>query len=95
MLANFLYSLFPYQLFKSVFFRAGLGFLTTYFLVSVFIPHIVHIFRKRKITSSLNEEQDLGSVYHGPTPIMGGITFIPSIIIAPIPIRHREAMLQA
>ncbi|MBU3916030.1 phospho-N-acetylmuramoyl-pentapeptide-transferase [bacterium] len=82
MLADLLYYLFPYQIFKSVFFRGGMTFLTTYFLISFFLPIIIRIFRHKGITSDFKKSDSLTGPYTGATPIMGGIVLIPSIIIS-------------
>ena len=84
MLAEFLYWLIPYQIFKSVFFRAGLTYLTTYSLINFFIPKIIRLFRQKGITSDFKVAENTTGPYTGATPIMGGIVLIPSIIISTI-----------
>ena len=84
MLAELLYFFIPYQIFKSVFFRAGLAYLTTYFIVDIAIPKVVHRFRRKGITSNFIQEQSAGGPYSGATPIMGGVVLIPSIILSTV-----------
>ncbi|MBT4285773.1 MAG: phospho-N-acetylmuramoyl-pentapeptide-transferase, partial [Deltaproteobacteria bacterium] len=84
MLAEFLYWLIPYQIFKSVFFRAGLTYLTTYFLINLFIPKIIRLFRQKGITSDFKVAENSKGPYSGATPIMGGIILIPAIVISTI-----------
>lgn len=83
MLADLLYYLLPYQIFKSVFFRGGLAFLTTYFLISFILPAIIRLFRHKNITSDFTKkDKGEGGPYTGATPIMGGLVLIPSIILS-------------
>jgi len=84
MLAKFLYSLYPYQIFKSIFFRGGMAYLTTFFLIVVFMPMVIHQFRKHGITSDFKKpaEKNSEGPYKGATPIMGGIILIPSIFLS-------------
>lgn len=83
MLANLLYYILPYQIFKSVFFRGGSAFLTTYFFISFVLPSVIRFFRHRNITSDFTKKSksNIGP-YTGATPIMGGIVLIPSIILS-------------
>ena len=82
MLAELLYYLIPYQIFKSVFFRSGLTYLTTYFLINFFIPKVIRQFRKKGITADFTKDQLSSGPYSGATPIMGGIVLIPSIVVS-------------
>ncbi len=83
MFADLLYLVVPYQIFKSVFFRGGMTFLTTYFVISFILPSIIRIFRHRNITSDFTKStgSDLGP-YTGATPIMGGLVLIPTIVLS-------------
>lgn len=82
MLADLLYYLLPYQIFKSVFFRGGLAFLTTYFIVNSAFPSIIRLFRNKGITSDFKKVEIPTGPYQGATPIMGGIVLIPAIILS-------------
>ncbi len=82
MLADLLYFIFPYQIFRSVFFRSGLTFLTTYYLISIVLPYIIRIFRHKDITSDFTKRDTPTGPYVGATPIMGGIILIPAIVIS-------------
>ena len=82
MLAELLYFLIPYQIFKSVFFRSGLTYLTTYFLINFFIPKVIRLFRREGVTSDFTKEQAVTGPYSGATPIMGGIVLIPSVVVS-------------
>jgi len=82
MLADLLYYFLPYQIFKSVVFRGSLTFLTTYFLVSLLIPGMIRLFRRKGITSDFTKNQNTTGPYMGATPIMGGIVFIPVILFS-------------
>ncbi|MGK0288619.1 MAG: phospho-N-acetylmuramoyl-pentapeptide-transferase [bacterium] len=82
MLAALLYETYPYQIFKSVLFRAGMGYLTTYFLVALVMPRVIHLFRRMGITSDFKKVDKSDGPYEGATPIMGGIVLILSIIIS-------------
>lgn len=82
MLAELLSNLFQYQIFRSVLFRGGMGYLTAYFLVSYFMPMVIRKFRKSGITSDFRRGDSDDGPYQGATPIMGGVVLIPSVIIA-------------
>ena len=82
MIADLLYFILPYQIFKSVFFRGGLTFLTTYFLISLILPGVIRIFRHKGITSDFTKTSDKPGPYSGATPIMGGVVLIPAIVIS-------------
>ena len=43
MLAKILHEIYAYQIFQSVFFRASMGFLTSYFLTSILMPPFIGI----------------------------------------------------
>lgn len=83
MLADILYYIVPYQIFKSVFFRGGLAFLTTYFAISLVLPAVIRLFRHKNITSDFSKKWTPGNgPYSGATPIMGGAILIPTIILS-------------
>ncbi len=83
MLADLLYYILPYQIFKSVFFRGGLTFLTTYFLISFMMPAAIRTFRHKNITSDFKSGSvDKTGPYNGATPIMGGLILIPVIMFS-------------
>ena len=84
MLADLLYYFLPYQIFKSVFFRGGLAFLTTYLIINIVLPYIIRIFRHKGITSDFAKTNSGTGPYEGAVPIMGGIVLIPAIIISVI-----------
>jgi phospho-N-acetylmuramoyl-pentapeptide-transferase len=80
MLAALLYSLWPYQLYKSVLFRSGMTFLTTYLLITWVMPVVIRHFRKRGITSDFKPWTSGIKPYTGAPPIMGGGVLILAII---------------
>jgi phospho-N-acetylmuramoyl-pentapeptide-transferase len=82
MLADLLYYLYPYQIFKSVVFRGSLTFLTTYFIINLILPSIIRLFRQKGITSDFKKSEMPSGPYSGATPIMGGIVMIPAIVIS-------------
>jgi phospho-N-acetylmuramoyl-pentapeptide-transferase len=82
MLANLLYALWPYQIFKSVFFRAGIAFLTTYALIVVFMPPLIRRFRRLGLASDFAPESTTGRPYAGAKPIMGGILLLIGITVS-------------
>ncbi len=83
MLADLLYYFMPYQIFKSVFFRGGLTFLTSYFLIGFLMPGVIRLFRHKNITSDFTRRPgQAAGPYSGATPIMGGAILIPAIILS-------------
>ncbi|PCI24981.1 MAG: phospho-N-acetylmuramoyl-pentapeptide-transferase [SAR324 cluster bacterium] len=82
MLAEFLYYLFPYQIFESVFFRGGMVYLTTYILINWVMPKVIRLFRKKGITSDFKKNEETPGPYQGATPIMGGLVLVPAIILS-------------
>ncbi len=84
MLAELLHYFIPYQIFKSVFFRAGMAYLTTYFFINYFIPRTIRFFRQKGVTSDFTKEEKANGPYCGATPIMGGVVLIPSIMVSTI-----------
>ena len=84
MLSNLLYQSFSYQIFKSVFFRGGMTFLTTFFFVTICMPYVIRLFRRQGITSDFSTVSSQPGPYSGATPIMGGIILIPAILLSTI-----------
>ncbi|MCP4750097.1 MAG: phospho-N-acetylmuramoyl-pentapeptide-transferase [Proteobacteria bacterium] len=82
MLADLLYYIVPYQIFKSVFFRGGLTFLTTYFIINLCLPTVIRVFRHKGFTSDLKKATISSGPYQGATPIMGGVVLIPAVIVS-------------
>lgn len=82
MIAEFLYSFWPYQIFKSVFFRGGMSFLTTYLVIVVLMPRMIKTFRQWGITSDFTPVVPDVSPYSGSKPIMGGGLLILAIIVS-------------
>ncbi len=81
MLANLLYAYWPYQIFKSVFFRGGLAFLTTYFVIVAFMPAMIRHFRRQGLTSDFRPTpQQKQRPYSAGKPIMGGILLLAGIL---------------
>lgn len=83
MIAAFLYSIWPYHIFKSVLFRGGMTFLTTYLIITFLMPYVIRLFREKGITSDFTSApMTHGKPYTGPTPIMGGGILILAIVIS-------------
>lgn len=83
MLSSFLYSIWHYQIFKSVLFRGGMAFLTAYFCVVFIMPKVIRKFRQLGITSDFTASPVVsGKPYTGATPLMGGGVLIFAILIA-------------
>ncbi len=82
MLADFFYSLWPYQIFKSVFFRGGISFLSTYWIIIAIMPAVIRLFRRKGITSDFVPASPAAMPYQGPKPIMGGGVLIVAILIS-------------
>ncbi|NQU65571.1 MAG: phospho-N-acetylmuramoyl-pentapeptide-transferase [SAR324 cluster bacterium] len=82
MLAELLYYLYPYQIFKSVVFRGSLTFLTTYLTINLVLPSIIRLFRQKGITADFQKTKAAQGPYSGATPIMGGIILVPAIVIS-------------
>jgi phospho-N-acetylmuramoyl-pentapeptide-transferase len=82
MLANLLYTLWPYQIFKSVFFRGGVAFLTTYALIVVFMPPLIRRFRRLGLASDFAPVSAAGRPYAGAKPIMGGVLLLLGIAVS-------------
>ena len=82
MLADLLYQYWPYQIFKSVFFRGGLSFLSTYLIIVGAMPYMIRLFRRQGITSDFVAAPSGKGPYAGPKPIMGGGLLIVAIAIS-------------
>lgn len=82
MLADLLYAYLPYQIFKSVFFRSGLCFVSTYLIIVGVMPYLIHLFRRKGITSDFVTAAPQKGPYAGPKPIMGGGVLIVAIAVS-------------
>jgi phospho-N-acetylmuramoyl-pentapeptide-transferase len=82
MLAELLYHYWPYQIFKSVFFRGGLSFLSTYWIIVGLMPPLIRLFRRRGITSDFVSSSADQTPYSGAKPIMGGGLLIVAILVS-------------
>ncbi|HEX7927447.1 MAG TPA: phospho-N-acetylmuramoyl-pentapeptide-transferase, partial [bacterium] len=82
MLANLLYLIWPYQIFKSVFFRGGMAFLTTYFIIVVGMPPLIRMLRQKGFSGDFGENGQANRPYAGGKPIMGGGLLIAGIVAA-------------
>ena len=82
MLANLLYAIWPYQIFKSVFFRGGVAFLTTYWVIVLCMPPMIRTFRRKGLTSDFAPASASGRPYAGGKPIMGGILLLAGILVS-------------
>lgn len=78
MFAELLYTILPYQIFRSVFFRGAMGYLTAYFLVSFCMPKVISWLNKLDFNSDLKSEAQP----HADTPIMGGVVLIPAVLFS-------------
>jgi len=74
--------MFPYQIFQSVFFRAGLAYLTAFMLVNFIMPKVIRSFRRHGLTADFTPYKESDGPYAGATPIMGGLVLLPSILLA-------------
>lgn len=82
MLAELLYEIWPYQIFKSVFFRGGVSFLFTYWIIIGLMPPLIRLFRRKGITSDFVSTTPPSQPYEGAKPIMGGGLLIVAILIS-------------
>ena len=82
MLADFFYSLWPYQIFKSIFFRSGLSFLTSYWLIVALMPPLIRLFRRKGFTSDFKPADPTQKPYAGGKPIMGGGLLVLSMLVS-------------
>jgi phospho-N-acetylmuramoyl-pentapeptide-transferase len=84
MLANLLYAFWPYQIFKSVFFRGGVAFLTTYFIIVVGMPPLIRLLRRRGFSADFRPQSVADKPYLGGKPIMGGGLIVAGIVVAAV-----------
>jgi phospho-N-acetylmuramoyl-pentapeptide-transferase len=84
MLSTLLYALWPYQIFKSVFFRGGVAFLTTYFVIVALMPPLIRLLRRRGFTSDFQPASPRNKPYTGGKPIMGGGLLIAAVLLATV-----------
>lgn len=82
MLADLLYTYWPYQIFRSVIFRGGMTFLTTYWLIVMLMPTMIRHFRSKGITSDFVEVEPDSIPYSGAKPIMGGGLLVLAILVS-------------
>ncbi|MDH5752632.1 MAG: phospho-N-acetylmuramoyl-pentapeptide-transferase, partial [Deltaproteobacteria bacterium] len=82
MLADLLYNIWPYQIFKSVLFRSGMGFLTTYALIVMLMPPMIRVFRRAGVVSDFGEITPSNRPYSGPKPIMGGGLLVVGVLVS-------------
>ncbi|MDH4248125.1 MAG: phospho-N-acetylmuramoyl-pentapeptide-transferase [Deltaproteobacteria bacterium] len=83
MLADLLYAIWPYQIFKSLLFRSGMSFLTTYFLIVLLMHPLIRWFRAAGVVSDFGtQENQPKRPYAGPKPIMGGGLLILGILVS-------------
>jgi phospho-N-acetylmuramoyl-pentapeptide-transferase len=82
MLADLLYAFWPYQIFKSVFFRGGVAFLTTYWVIVALMPAMIRYFRSAGITADFTPSEPGVKPYTGGKPIMGGVLLIIGILFS-------------
>jgi len=82
MIAELLYTFWPYQIFKSVLFRGGMAFLTTYLVIVVLMPRMIKTFRQLGITSDFTVVTPDFRPYSGSKPIMGGGLLILAILVS-------------
>ena len=78
MLAQLLHEIYAYQIYQSVFFRASMGFLTSYFLTSILMPPFIAYMYKKEYVSDLPD----GSASSSQVPIMGGAVIIFSLVVS-------------
>ncbi|MCZ6749308.1 MAG: phospho-N-acetylmuramoyl-pentapeptide-transferase [SAR324 cluster bacterium] len=82
MLAELLYSFWPYQIFKSVFFRGGMTFLTTYWVIVLAMPPVIRLFRRKGLTADFRPAGPAQKPYSGGKPIMGGGILVLAILLS-------------
>lgn len=80
MVSYLLYSIWPYQIFRSVFFRGGMAFLTTYLMIVILMPYLIRYFRKAGFTSDFVVPEPGTRPYTGGKPIMGGGLLVLAIL---------------
>ncbi|MDH4224893.1 MAG: phospho-N-acetylmuramoyl-pentapeptide-transferase [Deltaproteobacteria bacterium] len=76
MVSDLLYDIWPYQMFKSVLFRGGMAFLTTYWIIVALMPSMIYRFRRKGITADFMPAPQEARPYTGAKPIMGGILLL-------------------
>ncbi|HEX9841117.1 MAG TPA: phospho-N-acetylmuramoyl-pentapeptide-transferase, partial [bacterium] len=84
MLGDLLYSAWPYQIFKSVFFRSGMAFLCSYWVIVFLMPPTIRYFRRAGVTSDFVPEPQRALPYTGGKPIMGGWVLLAAILIGAV-----------
>ena len=69
-----LYAFWPYQIFRSVAFRGGMAFVSTYLLVTVWMPSFIRWLRRHEVFSDLQPmaPPSDSAPYSGPKPMGGG-----------------------
>jgi phospho-N-acetylmuramoyl-pentapeptide-transferase len=82
MLADLFYSLWPYQIFRSIFFRAGVAFLTTYLVTVLVMPWVIRLFRRKGFTSDFKPAGEVEGPYAGGKPIMGGGVLVLAVLVS-------------
>ena len=82
MISELLYSFWNYQIFKSIVFRSGMSFLTTYLVIVVVMPRMIHSFRRLGITSDFKAVDPEIKPYSGSKPIMGGSLLIFAVMVS-------------
>jgi phospho-N-acetylmuramoyl-pentapeptide-transferase len=82
MLADLFYSIWPYQIFRSIFFRAGLAFLTAYLITVVAMPPLIRLFRRKGFTSDFRPQSPAQRPYAGGKPIMGGGVLVAAVLVS-------------
>ncbi len=85
MLAELLYSFWPYQIFRSVSFRGGMAFVSTYVLVSVLMPSFIRWLRLNEIFGDLQVAVPPSvppEPYMGPKPLGGGVVLVLGVVFS-------------
>jgi len=82
MLADLFYTIWPYQIFKSIFFRAGVAFLTTYLITVLVMPSVIRLFRRKGFTSDFKPASPAQRPYSGGKPIMGGGVLVLAVLVS-------------
>ncbi|MBI3994058.1 MAG: phospho-N-acetylmuramoyl-pentapeptide-transferase [Candidatus Lambdaproteobacteria bacterium] len=84
MLGDLLYAAWPYQIFKSVFFRSGMAFLFTYWVIVFLMPPTIRYFRRAGVTSDFVPAPQRALPYAGGKPIMGGWVLIVAVLVGAV-----------
>ena len=82
MLADILYSFWSYQIFRSVFFRGGAAFLTSYWMIVALLASIIRLLRRKGFTSDFKPADGDQRPYSGGKPIMGGGLLVAAILVS-------------